>query len=171
MRRRGRKSSTGMARRAVNKWSQGFEALAGFRTNAEVSTPEPPVTLRDIIVVREYVDRLEELVAADRTYGRRNETVWSELGILNNQTIATRLLFAGVKVAIDGAVEPLFREHILALGLPFAWRPRKLRAQLGRWGFDMLVRLPIFKDCDGLLELTLPQALREKIERARGDEL
>ncbi|HEY6700146.1 MAG TPA: hypothetical protein VI137_04895, partial [Pseudolabrys sp.] len=51
---------------------------------------------------REYREPLAAVIAADRTYGRRDKAAWHALKGMDNAALAIRLLVAGISVSENG---------------------------------------------------------------------
>jgi hypothetical protein len=105
-----------------------------------------------------YRRQLAERIAEDRARPDERE-VWRPLKDSDDETLALRLLVAGISVAEDGIDEDdgekNFRDQALWIGSNFGCQRRELGLKVGAWGFRMLLCLPVFA-CDdgGVLRLT-----------------
>src|SRR5262249_51489152 len=111
-------------------------------------------------LAREYRQQLADSIKADRVSGRRVKAVWGALKGLDDQTIALRLLVAGISVAepsgpgVDDDGQKNFRDQAIFIGRNFNQRG-DLGLRVGGWGINMLTSLPAFAlDVDDVLKMT-----------------
>src|SRR5262249_53468903 len=121
-------------------------------------------------LVDQYRQQLAFNIAADRAVAR-NKTVWDALGGIDDDTLAKRLLLAGVSlchsesIGADGETgEKNLRDSTLWIGRSLCLDGRQvgLNFKVGRWGIGLLATLPIFilRD-DGLIDIELTAAQDE----------
>jgi hypothetical protein len=107
-----------------------------------------------------YRSQLAERIAEDRAQPDDRE-VWRAFIGNDEETLALRLLVAGISVAEDNAIgideddgEKNLRDQALWIGSNFGQR-RELGLKVGVWGFNMLQCLPVFDlDAGYVLRLT-----------------
>jgi DNA-directed RNA polymerase, mitochondrial len=111
-------------------------------------------------LARQNRQQLADRIRADRTNGRRVKAAWGALKGLDDQTIALRLLVAGISVAepngpgVDDDGQKNFRDQALWIGRNFNQRG-DLGLKVGAWGIDMLTSLEAFGlDVGDVLKMT-----------------
>jgi DNA-directed RNA polymerase len=111
-------------------------------------------------VVRQYRDQLAQRIGAERALGRRRyKDVWKALRGLDDETLALRLLIAGINVAgaddlgTDRDGEKNLRDMARWVGRNLG-QQRELGLRVGAWGIDTLTALPIFALDGDILKLT-----------------
>jgi DNA-directed RNA polymerase, mitochondrial len=114
-------------------------------------------------LAREYREQLAARIATDRTYGRRDKSVWRALKGMGDDALAIRLLVAGISVAEDGDLGAdddgvtNFRDQALFIGRNLG-QQRLTALKVGAWGVNMLTSLPVFAldgDDGDILKMTV----------------
>ena len=103
-------------------------------------------------VVRRHWKPLADRIAADRTLGRRDKTVWGALRGISDDDLALRLLVAGISVGgsdelgADRDGQKTFRDTALWIGRNLCPRHgAEMRLKVGAWGINLLLEaLPFF---------------------------
>jgi DNA-directed RNA polymerase len=110
-------------------------------------------------LTRKYREQLADKIGAERAHGR-NKPLWRALKGIDNETLALRLLVAGISVSEEGSNlgtdedgEKNFRDMALWIGLNFSQRGEP-GLRVGAWGIDMLKDLPAFGLDGEILKLT-----------------
>jgi hypothetical protein len=127
-------------------------------------------------VTRRYREQLADRIRADRFNGRRDKGVWRALRGHDDDTLALRLLTAGIsvcysdKLGVDENGEKHFREIALWIGRNLgigreSIHQSELVVKVGAWGACMLTALPVFTfEGDKILTLTLTDDIDELMD-------
>src|SRR5262245_1020974 len=117
-------------------------------------------TKQGLALARKHRQQLTDCIKADRVSGRRVKPVWGALKGLDDQTIALRLLVAGISVAepdgpgVDDDGHKNFRDQAIFIGRNFNQRG-ELGLRVGAWGINMLTSLEAFGlDVGDVLKMT-----------------
>jgi DNA-directed RNA polymerase, mitochondrial len=115
-------------------------------------------TKQGLALAREYRAQLADRIGADRAHGC-DKVVWRALRGVVDETLADRLLIAGISVAEGGDLgtdedgEKNFRDMALWIGRNLGHR-RELGLKVGTWGINMLLTLPAFALDGDVLRMT-----------------
>jgi hypothetical protein len=111
-------------------------------------------------LTREYQSQLAHRIGIARVTTRRDKVLWRALKGIDDETLALRLLTAGISVCgsddlgIDKDGEKNFRDIALWIGRNLGHRG-KIGCKVGAWGIDLLLTLPCFAlDDEGILRPT-----------------
>lgn len=130
-------------------------------------------TKQGLALARQYREQLADKIAADRA-DARDKVVWRALKDIDVDTLALRLLVAGITASGDlGADENgerNFRDTALWIGRNLG-QHREIGLKVGAWGTNMLLALPIFGLDGDVLRLTAAadELMDDVLERAVRD--